>query len=118
MVGMLRLARLALCGLLVSVLSAEFAAATEYKTHDRVPVHVNTVGPFHNPAEVYPYYSLPYCAPKQRHGDDDNLGEVLAGDRRRSSLYEIRFNVDVQWAPLCHFQVTFRALHVLSFHFT
>lgn len=35
--------------------------------------------------------------------DENNLGEVLAGDRRRSSVYDIRFKVDVQWAPLCHF---------------
>lgn len=72
---------------------------------------MNNVGPFHNPAESYPYYSLPFCAPRAEvvtphRGGEDNLGEVLAGDRRRASLYDIRFNVDIQWQPLCHFRLT------------
>lgn len=41
-----------------------------------------------------------------RTGDNENLGEVLAGDRRRSSLYDIRFLVDIQWAALCHFRLS------------
>ena len=36
----------------------------------------------------------------------DNLGEVLAGDRRRRSLYDIRYNVDIQWTALCQFTLT------------
>jgi hypothetical protein len=68
--------------------------------------------PFHNPAESYTYYSLPYCTPKHtdngphKTDDNDNLGEVLAGDRRRPSLYDIRFNVDIQWTALCHFRLS------------
>ena len=66
--------------------------------------------PFHNPAESYTYYSLPYCMPKSsklaRGSDDDNLGEVLAGDRRRASMYDIRFGVDIQWTALCHFRLS------------
>jgi hypothetical protein len=44
------------------------AAAMEYQHHDKVPILVNNVGPFHNPAESYAYYSLPFCAPKH-HAD-------------------------------------------------
>ena len=67
--------------------------------------------PFHNPAESYTYYSLPYCMPKSldklpHTPGDDNLGEVLAGDRRRASLYDIRYNVDIQWTALCHFRLS------------
>ncbi len=70
--------------------------------------------PFHNPAESYRYYSLPYCTPKDDVQPDkhsgltstDNLGEVLAGDRRRRSMYDIRFGVDIQWTALCQFTLT------------
>lgn len=31
---------------------------------------------------------------------------MLAGDRRRPSLYDIRFKVDVQYQGLCHFTLT------------
>ena len=41
-----------------------------------------------------------------RGSDDDNLGEVLAGDRRRASMYDIRFGVDIQWTALCHFRLS------------
>jgi hypothetical protein len=65
--------------------------------------------PFHNPAESYRYYSLPYCSPKEDNQADkhsgvtgtDNLGEVLAGDRRRKALYDIRYGVDIQWYTTC-----------------
>ena len=59
--------------------------------------------PIHNPAESYQFYSLPFCAPKDggeadRHSrNDNNLGEVLAGDRRRKALYDLRYGVDIQW---------------------
>jgi len=74
--------------------------ATQYAMKEKVPVLVNTVGPFNNPAETYKYYSLPYCASSEDL-DDDNLGESLAGDRRRPSLYDIRFNANNQWSGLC-----------------
>lgn len=75
-----------------------------------------SVQPFHNPAESYTYYSLPYCMPKSvdrcapshhgADGTDADLGEVLAGDRRRASLYDLRFDVDITWTPLCHFRLS------------
>jgi len=46
-----------------------------------VPVYVNGVGPFHNPAETYEFYSLPYCAPKKAARKDDSLGEVTVPQR-------------------------------------
>jgi len=83
------------------------AQAAAYEAHQKVPVLVNTVGPFHNPAESYRYYSLPYCSPKDSsRSAQDNLGEVLAGDRRSPSLYDIRFGVDIQWTALCQFTLS------------
>lgn len=76
-------------------------AANEYQAHNKVPVAVNTIGPFNNPAESYKFYTLPFCAPKEGADHEHNLGESLAGDRRTASLYDIRFKVDVQWQALC-----------------
>ena len=42
----------------------------------------NTVGPFNNPTETYPFYSLPFCSGtgrQRRHKQD--LGETLSGSR-------------------------------------
>ena len=81
-----------------------------YSLSSPVPILVNTVGPFHNPAESYKYYSLPYCEPSDSTPAppqtspvllDENLGEVLAGDRRRGSLYDIKFNVAEDGKVLC-----------------
>jgi hypothetical protein len=78
-----------------------------YGEHEPVSVLVNTVGPFNNPAEAYKFYSLPYCAPTHEKGKntDEKLGEMLAGDRRRASLYDIRFKVGVQWQSICRVTV-------------
>lgn len=32
-----------------------------YETNEEVVLWVNTVGPYHNRQETYPYFSLPYC---------------------------------------------------------
>lgn len=62
---------------------------------------VNNVGPYNNPAETYEFYSLPFCAPREITAHKQDLGEVIAGDRRTTSLYDIRFGVDVEWQALC-----------------
>lgn len=81
-----------------------------YSSSSPVPILVNNVGPFHNPAESYKYYSLPYCEPSETSPAppltspvslDDNLGEVLAGDRRRGSLYDIKYGVAEEGKALC-----------------
>lgn len=33
-----------------------------YEPNEEVVLWVNTVGPYHNRQETYPYFSLPYCA--------------------------------------------------------
>eukprot|EP00823_Brevimastigomonas_motovehiculus_P000252 TRINITY_DN10361_c0_g1_i1.p1 TRINITY_DN10361_c0_g1~~TRINITY_DN10361_c0_g1_i1.p1 ORF type:complete len:632 (+),score=114.93 TRINITY_DN10361_c0_g1_i1:51-1946(+) len=83
--------------------------AKEYTSKDAVTVMVNTLGPFSNPSLKFEYYSLPFCMPKDLEGadeDDQDLGEVLAGDRRRPSAYDIRFLVANQWQSLCSFSLT------------
>ena len=88
--------------------SCECAPLT-FAPRDAVPVLVNNVGPFHNPAESYKFYSLPYCEASPNApplSDDDNLGEILAGDRRRPSPYEVRFSVSEEHRALCEKQLT------------
>jgi transmembrane 9 superfamily member 1 len=62
-----------------------------YTERARVPVVANNVGPYHNPAETYEYYSLPFCAPKDFQRHKNNLGQVIAGDRRTDTLYDVRY---------------------------
>ena len=35
-----------------------------YGANEAVAVWVNSVGPYHNPQETYPYYQLPFCKPE------------------------------------------------------
>lgn len=77
-----------------------------FKRHDHVPVLLNKVGPYNNPHETYRYLYLPYCKGQegtdQEHSDMGmNLGQLLAGDRRVTSNYDITFRDDIQWRVLC-----------------
>ena len=86
--------------------SGVLSSGQSYSAGAPVPILVNNVGPFHNPAESYKYYSLPYCEPSADSAPtpapaSDNLGEILAGDRRRASLYDVRFRSDDAGKTLC-----------------
>lgn len=73
-----------------------------YAAHEPVHVVVNTVGPFNNPTETYPYYSLPFCqrAGKQKR-HKQSLGETLGGARKIQSPYDLTFLDPVPWRTLC-----------------
>jgi hypothetical protein len=88
------LSSLSLC--LVSV------EARRYAAHDPVAIVANTVGPFNNPTETYPYYHLPFCekAGKQKR-HKQNLGETLSGSRKVNTPYEVTFLDPVPWRTLC-----------------
>lgn len=65
---------------------------------------VNTVGPYHNPQETYPYYSLPFCKPA--HGIETSkrpsgIGEYLEGNELRNSGFKMHFGEDVDRADVC-----------------
>eukprot|EP01006_Ploeotia_vitrea_P022005 TRINITY_DN54419_c0_g1_i1.p1 TRINITY_DN54419_c0_g1~~TRINITY_DN54419_c0_g1_i1.p1 ORF type:complete len:615 (-),score=277.66 TRINITY_DN54419_c0_g1_i1:64-1860(-) len=102
----MRAAGCAILAILAIAAAPQTEAANRYSFRDPVSVIVNNVGPFNNPAETYEYYSLPFCAPKDLQSEDENLGAVLAGDRRVNSLYDIRFGVDVEWQALCRFRLS------------
>jgi hypothetical protein len=70
----------------------------EYTSNKVVPVIATKVGPYANPSETYPFYSLPFCAPAKVQREAHGLGEVLAGDHKVKTTYLVNFRVDVPWA--------------------
>lgn len=88
-----------------------------HKKSDDVHIIVNSVGPFNNPMEKYRFYKLPFCKKHQEHEDVDKpregaqrhkqrLGEKLAGDRRESSPYAVKFKEDFDNRVLCEETLT------------
>ena len=75
--------------------------AVSYEAGEKITLYVNKVGPFFNPQETYPYYSLPVCRPKQIVFRELNLGQLLIGDRMAISPYKIEFKKNVESAELC-----------------
>lgn len=82
--------------------SLTLVQSKRYRAHDHVGIVANTVGPFNNPTETYPFYSLPFCEGngiQKRHKQD--LGEVLSGSRKVATPYELTFLDPVPWRSLC-----------------
>jgi len=99
----------------ISLLIASIASVTadeynhRYSQGDKVNFYVHKVGPYANPQEAYPYYSLPFCAPDNEHHPSNqdsstqtglfnklrsnSIGEYLGGHTLRNSGH------DVQYAP-------------------
>ena len=66
----------------------------KYDGNEAVTLWVNTVGPYHNPQETYPYYQIPFCKPE--HGIDtkkrpSGVGEILEGNELRNSGLKLHF---------------------------
>jgi transmembrane 9 superfamily protein 3 len=73
-----------------------------YKDGEEVILWVNKVGPFANPQETYPYYSLPFCQPeKQIESRFEGLGEALQGYELRKSAMDFRFKENVDRKEIC-----------------
>ena len=95
------------CLTLITLLATATAGKQSYKTHDKVPLYVNKVGPFNNPSETYQYYNLPFCKPaKGEKYKPESLGEVVDGNRLVSSVYKIPFRTDLEYEKLCTQQLT------------
>eukprot|EP00117_Sycon_ciliatum_P021350 scpid61340/ scgid18742/ Transmembrane 9 superfamily member 1 len=90
-----------LAGLLVTSLLCFFVDGKSYKPEEKITMYVNKVGPFFNPQETYPYFSLPVCRPKTVSFRELNLGQLLIGDRMAVSPYEVHFGKDTPETALC-----------------
>ena len=65
-----------------------------YDTDEAVSLWVNTIGPFANPQETYPYYKLPFCKPThgiETHKRPSGIGEVLEGYELVNSGFKLHF---------------------------
>ena len=78
----------------------------DYNPHEDIPVIATKVGPYANPSETYPYYSLPFCAPPVVEREAHGLGEVLAGDHKVKTMYALNFKDDLAWYKLCKKKLT------------
>mmetsp|Transcript_13717 Transcript_13717/g.13781 ORF Transcript_13717/g.13781 Transcript_13717/m.13781 type:complete len:594 (+) Transcript_13717:176-1957(+) len=96
--GFISLSILAFCLLT----SAALSNGKRFHAHDRIGVVANTVGPFNNPTETYPFYSLPFCeGTGKQHRHKQDLGETLSGSRKVATPYELTFLDPVPWRSLC-----------------
>ena len=98
-VGMSSAPMLVLVVLLAIIVT--IASGKHYAAHNRLPIVANTVGPFNNPTETYPYYHLPFCegtGQQRRHKQD--LGETLSGSRKVATPYDVTFLDPVPWRSL------------------
>lgn len=71
---------------------------------DTVSLWVNTIGPFHNPQETYPYYMLPFCKPDhgiETHKRPSGIGELLEGNMLTNSGMKLHFKDNVERKLVC-----------------
>ncbi|EGC30895.1 PHG1A protein [Dictyostelium purpureum] len=64
----------------------------DFAVGDEVSIKVNKITSVHTQIP-YKYYQIPgVCQPKEIKDDEENLGEILLGDRIENSLYKFEFN--------------------------
>jgi len=74
----------------------------KYADSEEVVLFVNKIGPFRNPQEVYKYYILPWCQPKDVvESRFEGLGEALQGYELRQSEIKIYFKRDFKTQDTC-----------------
>ena len=76
----------------------------KYDPNEAVTVWMNTIGPYHNPQEIYAYYDLPFCHPEhgiERHKRPSGIGEILEGYELTNSGLKVHFPTDVDREMVC-----------------
>ncbi|CAK8986621.1 Transmembrane 9 superfamily member 3 (Endomembrane protein 9) (Transmembrane nine protein 3) (AtTMN3) [Durusdinium trenchii] len=73
----------------------------QYADRAKVQVVANKIGPYYNPSETYAYFSLPFCVPEHMEHHSHNLGEILSGDRKVVTAYDVQFKVPYEFRRLC-----------------
>jgi transmembrane 9 superfamily protein 3 len=80
----------------------------KYELNEEVVLWVNTVGPYHNRQETYPYFSLPFCLgnkPAINHYHE-TLGENLLGVELEFSGLFITYKGDQTKTMYCSVELT------------
>jgi len=100
-VDWLVLLKLLLLLLLVNVAQADEHSHRYYPRED-VIIWVNTVGPYSNRQETYPYYNLPFCRGNELvEHHHETLGEVLQGLELINAGIGTKFRSNAQNITLC-----------------
>ncbi|XP_039267932.2 transmembrane 9 superfamily member 1-like [Styela clava] len=77
-------------------------AEKRYQYGEKVDVFMNKVGPYYNPHQTYPYYeAMHVCEPKELRYEPLSLSQVLNGDRKVKSGYDVKFGVTKKNSDLC-----------------
>lgn len=97
---------------LLVILMVQFVLCDEhdhsYEPNEEVVLWVNTVGPYHNRQETYPYFSLPYCSgPKASINHyHETLGENLLGVELEFSGVSMAYRADHTRTEFCTVELT------------
>jgi transmembrane 9 superfamily protein 2/4 len=75
-------------------------APYEYKDSEKIDLKVNKLSSTKT-SLPFEYYHLPFCEPDTVVNSNENLGEILRGDRIESSLYELSMKHDEYCKLLC-----------------
>jgi transmembrane 9 superfamily protein 3 len=79
-----------------------------YDPSEVISIWVNTIGPYHNPQETYPYYQLPFCRPD--HGIEvkkrsAGIGEILEGNELVNIGLKLHFPTDITREDVCDMEL-------------
>eukprot|EP01012_Entosiphon_sulcatum_P006985 TRINITY_DN13440_c0_g1_i1.p1 TRINITY_DN13440_c0_g1~~TRINITY_DN13440_c0_g1_i1.p1 ORF type:complete len:598 (+),score=72.01 TRINITY_DN13440_c0_g1_i1:67-1794(+) len=77
------------------------ADTQRYEKGDSMPLYADTIAPYNNPTETYPYYNLPFCKPSSLVAKSQSMGEVLQGSRKVYSPFEVPFAKPFTKRSLC-----------------
>eukprot|EP00300_Choanocystis_sp_HF-7_P009387 c16404_g1_i1.p1 GENE.c16404_g1_i1~~c16404_g1_i1.p1 ORF type:complete len:217 (-),score=33.47 c16404_g1_i1:71-700(-) len=79
-----------------------------YKEGDLVEVYGNKFGPRANPSETYEWSKMPFCQPEKQNYESRGLAEVLRGDRKAHTMFDMPFGVDMPLKKLCDVELNFQ----------
>lgn len=90
-----------------------------YSIGEPVVLWASRIGPYHNPSESYPYFSVPGICPPLPHtpvaGASDSLGVLLEGDSLEDTGIRFPFRTDVASARVCDLDLSSDVLPSLSY---
>jgi transmembrane 9 superfamily protein 3 len=89
-----------------------------YSDNEDVILWANKVGPYHNPSETYPYYSIPGCpqlTTRPLQTQPDSLGVLLEGDTLVDTGIAFLFKREAQFSKICDLQITEEMVDQLEF---
>jgi len=95
--------------LLASVFTKADDNNHKYTPQEAVVLWVNSVGPYHNPQETYPYYQLPFCKPEhgiETHKRPSGIGEILEGNELVNSGLKLHFPTSIGREDVCDLKLT------------